>query len=167
MTRSVGRALPEPLWRILDGTDPEAHVGVTIALATPDPSGWPLIALLSTGEILAPGPRDVRIGLWASSTTTAALSASGRTTMSMVHDGAAWDVHLRCERAADIIVDGGGHLAAFRCAVEEVLEDRVGYAVLVDGIRYRLHRPEQVLPRWTVMLAGLARLEALVPLETD
>jgi hypothetical protein len=161
MTRSVGEALPEPLWRILDGADPQAHVGLTIVLATPAVSGWPLIALLSTGEILAPSPRDVRIGLWASSTTTAALTETGRTTLAMVHDGAAWDVNLRCERAPDIVVEGGGHLAAFRCRVEEVLEDRVGYAALTDGIRYRLHHPEQVLPRWQTMLAGLAALSPL------
>jgi hypothetical protein len=164
MTRSAGRALPDGLYRILDGSDAESHVGVTIVLATPDGDGWPLIALLSTGEILAAGPRDVRLGMWSSSASTAALAESGRTTMSMVHDGAAWDVHLRCERAPDIIVEGGGHLAAFRCAVEEVLEDRVGYAELTDGISYRLYRPEQVLPRWKTMLAGLAQL---APLEED
>jgi hypothetical protein len=161
MTRSVGEALPPKLVALLDGRAPADRQGITIVLATTGPDGWPLIALLSVGEVLAADSRDVRIGLWGSSATTAALTASGRTTMSMVLDGAAWDARLRCERAPDLVIDGGGRLAAFRCRVEEVLEDRVGYAELTGGIQFRLRRPEEVLPRWVATLEALTRLEPL------
>jgi hypothetical protein len=164
VTRPVGDALPPQLLSLLDGTSPADHQGTTIVLATPGPEGWPLIALLSVGELRAVDARDVRIGLWGSSATTAALTATGQTTMSIVVDGAAWDARLRCERAPDLAVDGGGRLAAFRCRVEEVLEDRVGYAELTDGIRFTLVRPDEVLPRWTRTLEALAGLE---PLEGD
>jgi hypothetical protein len=158
MTHSIGDALPQPLLSLLDGRAPADHQGTTIVLATLGPEGWPLIALLSVGELLAVGDRDVRIALWASSSTTAALAETGRTTMSVVLEGAAWDARLRCDRAPDIAVEGGGRLAAFQCRVEEVLEDRVGYAELTGGIQYRLVRPEEVLPRWERTLEALARL---------
>jgi hypothetical protein len=159
MTRSAGNRLPEELLAILDGSDPEEPAGFTIVLSTPGPGGWPLVALLSLGEVMAAGPRDVRLALWTSTSTTAELTRDGLTTMSMVHGGAAWDTRLRCERADDIVVDGGGRIAAFRCVVEEVLEDRVGYAELVNGIRFRLRQPDQVLPRWKRILEGLQAIE--------
>jgi hypothetical protein len=161
VTRSIGKALPPQLVALLDGRAPAEHEGTTIVLATPGLDGWPLLALLSVGEVLAIDARDVRLGLWATSSTTAALGASGRTTLSMVVEGAAWDARLRCERVPDTDPDGGRPLAAFRCRVEEVLEDRVGYAELTDGIQYRLRRPEEVLPRWAATLEALARLEPL------
>lgn len=135
-------------------------MGFTIVLATPARVGPPLIALLSLGEVIAIDSTDVRLALWPSSNTTKELEHFGVATMQFIHGGAAWHVRLRCERVKDELVEDGRQ-ASFRCRVEDVLEDRVAYAELLDGIRFKLHDSEKVLVRWRSAHEQLRRIEPL------
>src|SRR5437879_1823536 len=63
--KSIGRALPDVVRELLDGRDPAGRVGFTILLLTTSGEGWPQVAMLSVGEVLAVDERRVRLALWA------------------------------------------------------------------------------------------------------
>src|SRR5215472_12228686 len=88
MSRSVGGALPEAVREPLAGADLEAAVGLTILLLTVDDSGWPRVAMLSAGEVLAVGDRELRLALWPDSGSTASLERRGLATLALVLSGA-------------------------------------------------------------------------------
>lgn len=154
MARQHAAELPDPLRRLLDGEDLDSKEGETILLLTAAGDGWPRLALLSVGEVYAPGPSEVRLALWPDSTTTANLGATGRATLSAVLDGVAYDVELEARREGDIR-QPGAHLARFSASVRSARSDTVGYAVLESGVRYRLKEREQVVARWRATIAAL------------
>ena len=150
MTRSVGSTLPEPLYRLLDGaavTD-QAGANPTFLLVTTGAGGWPHIAMLSVGEILARGPDELRVALWLHSTTTRTLERARQALLAVVASPDAYYVRLSAARLADLDLGAQGRLACFALRVEDVLQDAADYAALTSGITFRLHQPEQVVPRW-------------------
>jgi len=89
MTRTLGNELPDTLRQLLDGAHVGAHDGSnpTFLLVTTDDTGWPHIALLSVGELVAIDSRTLRAGLWLGSTTTRNLSGTARALLAVVADG--------------------------------------------------------------------------------
>ncbi len=154
MSRSAGDALPEAIQRRLDGGDLSGAIDLTVLLLTVDPEGWPRVAMLSAGEVLATGARTLRLALWPESTTTANLTRSGRATLALVEGGAGWYFLCSARRRADLALPGRC-LASFELRVEEALEDVVPYAQLTGGITFRLAEPEQTVAAWTETLAAL------------
>jgi len=53
MSRSLGASLPEEIFELLDGHDLPAREGLTILLLTASAEGWPQVAMLSVGDVLA------------------------------------------------------------------------------------------------------------------
>ncbi|TMC07094.1 MAG: hypothetical protein E6J41_16850 [Chloroflexi bacterium] len=157
MSRTAGEALPAALQRLLDGTDLEGSAGLTVQLLTVDESGWPRVALLSAGEVLATGPRAIALALWPDGTSAANLGRSGRATLALVHAGAGWYVRCAALREADLGLDDGRALAAFALRVQEVLEDAVPYAELTGGIAFRLADPGRTLAAWRAASDALRR----------
>lgn len=155
MSRSVGNQVPAALCELLAGERLEDAVGLTVLLVTVDIDGWPRLAMLSAGEVLANGPRRLRLALWPGSTSTANLTRGGRATLSLVHGGAGWYLHCSARRSRDLELPGGRLLAGFALTVEEVLEDAVPYAELTAGITFRLTEPERVLASWREALTAL------------
>jgi hypothetical protein len=155
VSRPAGNELPAGVRELLDGSALERATGPTVLLLTVDDTGWPRVAMLSAGEVLAAGPREVRVALWPDSRTTANLAATGRATLALVHAGAGW--YLRCAAGgrADLAAGGGRSLAAFVLTVEETLEDVVPYAELVSGVAFRLTEPDRVLPVWREVVRAL------------
>lgn len=156
MSRTPAPGLPSVLAARLDGRDPGSQEGFTVALVTTDQTGWPHVALLSAGEVLF-HDEEIRLGLWPSSTTTDDLTRDGRGLLHAVDDGAAWLVRLAARRGPDID-EPGTRLAAFRCRVEDVQEDRVGYAVLRGGISFTLNDREKEIARWRRTIDALRRM---------
>jgi hypothetical protein len=156
MTRTTGATLPEPLLGILDGRDLGDRVGFTIELLTIDEAGWPRVALLSVGEVLASDERTLHLALWPATTSTAALTRAGRATLACVLDGTAYSVHVSASREPELRVGSMEH-ARFRCRVDEVLSDTVGYARLRSGITFELKDAEAVLARWAATIDALRR----------
>ena len=78
MSETLPPVLPETLHRLLDGSDLDGKVGETMELLTVGPEGWPHVALLSAGEVLAATPEEIRLALWPSSQTTANLRRTGQ-----------------------------------------------------------------------------------------
>lgn len=150
MTRSVGSHLPEPVHRLLDGAavDDQADANPTFLLVTTGGDGWPHVAMLSVGEILARDLSHLRAALWLHSTTTRNLERAGQALLVVVASPNAYYVRLAAERGADLDLGADGRLACFALRVEDVLEDAADYAALTSGITFRLNRPDAVVPRW-------------------
>ena len=73
MTAS-GSDLPADLVDLLAGERLEDGVGLVIQVLTADDDGWPRSCLLSAGEVLATGPRRLRLALWTGTHSTANLT---------------------------------------------------------------------------------------------
>jgi hypothetical protein len=148
MTRSLGDRLPEPLRQLLDGSDMAGREGLTFLLVTSDESGWPHMAMLSVGELVAADAQTLRAALWLHSSTTKNLSRDGRGMLAIVANGNGYYVRLAALRGPDLDLGADGRLAYFSLRVEDVLEDAAEYATLTSGVTFRLNRPDQVVPRW-------------------
>ena len=155
MSRSAGSELPPAILRLLDGADLERAAGLTVLLLTVDQAGWPRVAMLSAGEVLAVAPRQIRLALWPDGTSAANLARAGRATLALVHAGAGWYVRCTGRHEADLRLPGDRRLASFALAVEEVLEDVVPYAELTSGIAFRLAEPGQTLTAWRAVVDAM------------
>jgi len=139
-------ALPADLVAALDGLDLDTKVGVTIQLLTVDEDGWPRVALLSVGEVVALSASTLRFALWPGSHATANLTRSRAGTLVLVHEGAAHSVRVQAARGADLA--DPSPRAVFDARVQEHRSDAVAYATLTSGIVFELPDPTPVLQRW-------------------
>ena len=139
---------------LLDGTDLTARVGLALELITVDGDGWPRVALLSAGEVLAAQDAVLRLALWPGSRTTANLERTARAVLAFVHAGAAHRVGLRARRDPDVLVAGEPR-AVFDARVVSVRRDEVPYARLRSGITFELAEPDSVLARWHATLEAI------------
>jgi hypothetical protein len=148
MTRSLGQELPESLRQMLDGSDLAGREGLTFLLLTLDEDGWPRMAMLSVGELVAMDSRTLRGALWLHSTSSKNLSRDGRAMLTIVADGNGYYLRLAVRRGADLDLGAEGRLAYFLMEVEDVQEDSTDYATLTSGVTFRLKQPDEVVPRW-------------------
>jgi hypothetical protein len=156
MSRRLARpALPAELGEFLDGQRLLAKSNDVIELLTVSEEGWPHVALLSVGEVLAASDTELRLALWPESQTTANLRRTSRATLTCVHAGTGFYVELEAEALPGLVQE----LACFRCSVRGVLVDRADYADLTGGMTFSLKDPATVLPRWSSVVAELRRLE--------
>jgi hypothetical protein len=137
--------LPQAVAALFDGADLAAKVGHTISLIAVDDEGWPRLALLSVGEVVSATGKDLRLALYATSGTTAALTGSGRALLNVVLDGTSYRIRATVQRLSP----DAGRLALFYGEITRVDEDRVGYAEIVSGITYRLADQAAVVKRWS------------------
>lgn len=154
MTRRTSDRLPPSLAAVLDGSHLETRAGETFLLVSVDEDGWPHVAMLSVGEVLATGPRELRLALWPGSQTTANLRRSRRALLMAVVPPATYHLRLTCRPAGEVTAQGR-RLAAFVAEVEEVLEDVVAYAEVLTGISFRLVDPGRTVAAWTEAVEGL------------
>jgi hypothetical protein len=157
VSRHAGFELPPAVRQQFDGSDLERAAGQTVLLLTVDEAAWPRVAMLSAGEVLVVGPREIGIALWPDGTTTANLTRAGRATLALVHAGSGWYVRCAARREPDLSLAGGRTLAAFVLAVEEVLEDVVPYAELTTGIEFQLSEPAPTVAGWRAVVDALRR----------
>jgi hypothetical protein len=115
--------------------------------------------MLSVGEVLGVGPRDLRLALWRNSTAATNLTRTGQATLALVHDNAGYSLRLRARRGADLETPLSGRLAYFAATVEDAILDVAPYAVLTSGVTFRLKDPDDVLPRWRETVAALRNAE--------
>jgi hypothetical protein len=148
MSRSLGRHLPDSVRTLFDGSDLAAREGLTCLLVTTDELGWPHVAMLSVGELLATDASSLRAALWLHSSTSRNLVRDSRALLALVVDGRAYYARLSATRGDDLDLGADGRLASFALDVEDVLEDAADYATLTSGVTFRLHEPAAVVPRW-------------------
>jgi hypothetical protein len=138
----------------LDGRHLEERVGDTYILCTTDADGWPHLALLSAGEVLAPGDGEIRLALWPKTATTANLGANGKALLAIIGRRQCLYLRLECRRGPDIR-PGATELATFSARIERAVEDEVGYALVTTGIRFDLHDQPKEIDRWSRTVAAL------------
>jgi len=159
MPRSLGPALPAALRRLFDGRDLAARIGLTFLLLTTDEQGWPHLALLSVGELVATSEGRLDAALWLNSTSARNLERDGRGLLALVSDGAGYSLRVHAHRQADLDLGDDGRLARFALDIDDVLEDAVAYATLTSGITFTLHQPDQVVARWQRTIEALSVAE--------
>ncbi len=147
MSRVEGLELGSELVSLLDGNDLHGKVGETILLLTVSETGWPHLAMLSVGELLAVAPGEVRMALWKGTRTGDNLRRTSQGTLALVHGGAGHYVELQVTDSGRLEA-GPMTLDYFSCKVARVLTDVVGYATLTSGIRFDLPRQDEVVSRW-------------------
>src|SRR3979411_3032534 len=125
MTRSLGNQLPDSVRRLLDGSNLASREVLTFMLLTTDDAGWPHMALLSVGELVAMDERTLRAGLWLHSSTRKTLTQAGRAMLTLIADGNGYYVRLAAQRGPDLDLGAEGRLAYFVMQVEEVQEESV------------------------------------------
>ena len=156
MPTSLGRSLPPKLRDLFAGTDLAARIGDTFLLLTVDEDGWPRMAMLSVGEVLAADDgQTLRTALWLHSSASRNLTRDRRGVLAVVADGAGYYLRLQARRGPDLDLGQDGRLAYFELPIEDILEDVVNYAELTSGMTFRLYQPEQVVPRWERTIAAL------------
>jgi hypothetical protein len=149
---------------MLSGEDLQAGAGHTFTLMVTGTDGWPSVALLSVGEVLATDEETVRLALWPGSGTTASLTSAGKATMMLVGGDSVWYLHLVARRGPDIVADGMNR-AYFETRVDEVLVDKVTYARITSGIAFELPDPATVIGRWQQTI-DMVRAAGPVPVGT-
>ena len=154
MPRSLGSAIPADLAAALDGRRLEDRVGDAYLLLTTSAAGWPHVAMLSAGEVLAVNESELRLGLWPGTRSTENLGRSGQGVLMAVRPPATYYVRMRVTALAEAPVEDR-RLAVFAARVEDVLEDVVDYARVTQGIRFDLADPSRVLAHWAAALAAL------------
>jgi hypothetical protein len=150
--------LPDPVRELLNGRELIEKVGHTFLLIACEPDGWPRMAMLSVGEVLAVSGREVRLALYSSSGTTKALTQGGKALLVVVLDGVTYKIRLLA-RLVDPAGSDSGSNALFVTSVDRVDEDLVDYATVEHGIEFSLVDEGAVVERW---IRAIDRLEALL-----
>ena len=148
--------LPAAVTTLLSGNDLPVKIGTTLLLSTSDERGWPHLALLSVGEVLAMTPGDLRLALHATSGTAAAARHSGRALLTVIINGTPYRIRLLLN-VLDGAGDPGRSLTLFHGRVRRWDEDQVGYADVTSGITYALHDESTALRRWHRQLDQLRK----------
>lgn len=152
MTRST--EIPDAVREFLDGTDLEAKIGIAMQLVVSDDAGWPRVASISVGELLAVSETRMLLTLYTRSRTAAALFARGRGLLLLVDDGAIVKIEFATRRLAE-----RSGRTTFDGAVIGVERDEVRYARVTHGIGFELiAHEEHVLTRWRAQLDELSEL---------
>jgi hypothetical protein len=154
MSRLESTVLPPPVLALLDGRDLDGKVGETILLLTTGERGWPHVAMLSAGEVLAVAEDRVRLALWTGTETGDNLRRGARATLAVVLAGGGHYIEIALSSERPIEVDGSVH-DRFDCTVERVLSDEVGYARLMSGITFELPDRAGVVARWQATVERL------------
>jgi pyridoxamine 5'-phosphate oxidase-like protein len=162
MTRPLGDALPDALLPLLNGRDLPGRMGKALLIATTDARGWPHLALLSYGEVVAVDRRRIRLATYRESRTSGNLRRDGKLTLCLVEAGMAYYIKAQARIQRDPMAEHA-HLTCFEAVVEAILEDQAREdlepgAGVTSGITFRSGRPcEEVLRGWQAMLDGLRR----------
>ncbi len=154
MSRIESSELNDELMRLLDGRDLDGKVGETILLLTVSNGGWPHLAMLSVGELVAVSPVELRLALWPGTETGGNLKRTGQATLMIVAGGAGHYVEVDVQATGDLAFEDGP-LDSFTCAVRKILTDVVDYAILTTGIRFELPQNDEVLGRWHRTVSAL------------
>jgi hypothetical protein len=130
-----------------DGTHLDSRLGVSAVLATSDEEGWPHLAYLSAGEVLAHDSQQVSFLLWSQSGSATSLLRTGRGVIHAVADGAVWEARLASRPRAS-----ADELTVFDARVTDVRRHAAPYAETTSLIGFRLHDPAATLDRWHLQI---------------
>jgi hypothetical protein len=155
MSRALEPVVPPALRQALDADPRGDGSDLTVLVLVVREDGWPHLAMVSAGELVALDGRRLRLALWPGSTAAARLAAGGPVTLSAVVDGTSYALRGSVRRRGEVETPRSGRLACFDIAVEAVTADEAPYAVLESGVRFRLKDPSDTLARWSELRAAV------------
>ncbi|HEX3244011.1 MAG TPA: pyridoxamine 5'-phosphate oxidase family protein [Chloroflexota bacterium] len=161
MTRSIGPRLPETLASLLNGERLATKIGIAFQCITTTQDGWPYLALVSVGELLAVSPTRLRLAIWSGSTSDRNLEREQRCALALVHAHASYMIRCRASLSGSLDQTEGPGLSVFSLNVEDVLEDMAPYATLTSGVTYELHDRDAVVAGWRSVISRLKKDFAL------
>ena len=158
MSRSLGNQLPAALVQLWDGRRLGQKARFAVLLTTIDARGYPHPAMLSVGEVLARDPQNLRLALYANSSTSNNLRRSGSLSLALAADGFAYYVKATAREMQGPLPNLQG-LAAFAVTIDEVLEDGEAIAQVTSGFTIELTREsDKIVGSWERVIAALAVL---------
>src|SRR5919202_5920624 len=110
MARSVGNEIPAAIRPLFSGQDLAAREGLTFLLLSTTEDGWPHLAMLSVGEVLAVDDRRLKLALWRNSTAAGNLTRTERATLALVQGGAGYSIRLATARGPGVQTPLSGRL---------------------------------------------------------
>jgi hypothetical protein len=154
MAKLLGERLPETVLRAFDGNDLQTKVGPAHLLVTVDLDGSPRPCMLSTGEVLAPDDRRLRVLLWAGSGTSRNLAAGRPVLLCYVEGG---DVVYVKGDPQPLPREGRGGFERFEIQVRAVETDRHAGLPVTGGITFGVEGGDRaaVARGWERQLAAL------------
>src|SRR5882757_9895987 len=143
-------ALPTAWLAQFDGDALAAKLDISAVLATVDAEGWPHMAYLSAGEVLALGKDRLRLRLWPRSRSAANICGAGHAVLHAVADGAVWEARLTVRETRTVgdalLVDAG---------IAGIARHAAPYADATGLISFRLHDPAASVARWQAQVARM------------
>jgi hypothetical protein len=155
MSRPLEPVVPAALRQALDADPRGDGSDVTVLVIVVRADGWPHVAMVSAGELVALDARRLRLALWPSSTAATRLAQGGPVTLSAVLDQVSYAVRGTARPIGAVRTPRSGELACFDIVVEAATADEAPYAVLESGVRFRLKNPADTLARWVELRGSL------------
>jgi hypothetical protein len=110
--------------------------------------------MISVGEIVAISRKELRIGLWPDTSTTANVIRTHKATLVLFWKGKAHYIRLSLERLKEL-PNIQYKRVRFHAQIVEAREDMAKYAEIRSGIKIDLKNPKEVVERWSVTIEDL------------
>ncbi|MGC1302086.1 MAG: pyridoxamine 5'-phosphate oxidase family protein [Caulobacteraceae bacterium] len=146
--------LPSSWHALFDGDRLADKIGETALLSTVDEAGWPHLAFLSLGEVVAKDRAKVVIATWPRSRTTANMVRTGRAALYAAAEGVVWETRLEVT-PLNATLEFGPALTSGE--IVEVRRHEAPYAYLDALASFRLNAPEPTLERWIQQVEEMKR----------
>ncbi|MGE1113710.1 hypothetical protein ACQJ0K_18335 [Priestia megaterium] len=147
--------LPKAVRVFLNGKDLERKQHDAMLLSTVTSEGFPHVAMISAGELIAISSLRVKLLVWKDTTSSTNMIQNHRATVTLVIEGKAYYIKLLLKKEASVL--SGYEL--FTGEVAGVKEDYAKYAVLTSGIQFQLHNSKEILSRWNQSIKAVLSTE--------
>jgi hypothetical protein len=149
-----GLEMPEEIFDLLNGKELVDKQHEAMMLLTISEEGWPHTAMISVGEIVAVSRKELRIGLWPDTSTTANVIRTHKATLVLFWKGKAHYIRLSLERLKEL-PNIQYKRVRFHAQIVEAREDMAKYAEIASGIKIDLKKPKEVVERWSETIEDL------------
>lgn len=147
--------LSTDVYELLNGQELTDKQHEAMILLTVSEEGWPHTAMISVGEIVAISRRELRVGLWPDTSTTANIIRTNKATLVLFFKGKAHYIRLSLERLEEL---AAAHpRERFSAKVVSAREDVAKYADITSGIKIELKNSKEVVERWNQTIVDILR----------
>ncbi|TDL91726.1 pyridoxamine 5'-phosphate oxidase family protein [Vibrio vulnificus] len=143
----IGMEMSEEVFDLLNGKELADKQHEAMMLLTVSEDGWPHTAMISVGEIVAISSKELRIGLWPATSTTANIIRTHKATLVLFWKGKAHYIRLSIERLKELPT-ARYQRERMLAKVVSTREDVAKYADITSGIKIKLKNSKEVVERW-------------------
>jgi hypothetical protein len=145
MAIMIGKELPGNAFALLQPEDHPSKRGKVVQIVTVDGDGWPDAGMVSTYDIVARTPSNLRLATWGDGECANDLRLNGKLAMLIIDKDMTYYVKATAQEIAgashglsDINNQGGeSPVAIFDVQVEKVFEDKIPTARVVSGVIFK------------------------------